>query len=91
MLTQAIHYPVRSTRVAMLCFCLHFLSDGQFLAASLTEGHVTNDNLRLAFDKLDYDNSGKVTSRVRKRFEAAKISLSGFALKNGASQNKISS
>ncbi|CAN0588104.1 unnamed protein product, partial [Laminaria digitata] len=33
----------------------------EFLAASLHEGHVKDDNIRLAFNRLDYDNSGNIT------------------------------
>lgn len=33
----------------------------EFVAASLHEGHVRDENLRLAFDHLDNDDTGKVT------------------------------
>lgn len=33
----------------------------EFVAASLQEGHVKDENLRLAFDRLDTDDTGKIT------------------------------
>lgn len=45
----------------------------EFLAASLNEGHIGDGNLRMAFDRLDYENSGRVTLENLKAFTGATV------------------
>lgn len=63
-----IHHPsqvgaIHALTLCELVFCILCILAGftEFVAACLHEEHVRDENLRLAFDRLDYDDTGKVT------------------------------
>lgn len=45
----------------------------EFLAASLNEDHLNEQNIRLAFERLDGDHTGKVTMDDLKHFTGATV------------------